>query len=98
MNSPLRKSLSAWRISSCVFMTIGPCQAIGSRKRSAGDEKEADALVARLDDDLVARAEHDQRAVADFVAQKDLLAVDLCFAQHAERFGRVGEMAEPSKI
>ena len=58
---------------------------------SAGDEKEAHALVARLDDDLVARAEHDQRPVADLVAHQDLVAVDLSFAQHAERFGRVRE-------
>src|SRR5271166_3561662 len=28
---PSRRSISAWRISPCVFMTIGPCQAIGSR-------------------------------------------------------------------
>ena len=53
MNAPLRKSLSAWRIWSCVFITIGPCQATGSRG-SAGDEEEAHALVACLDDDLVA--------------------------------------------
>ena len=32
MNEPSRKSVSAWRISACVFITIGPCQAIGSRK------------------------------------------------------------------
>ena len=31
MNSPLRSSLIAWRISACVFITIGPCQATGSR-------------------------------------------------------------------
>ena len=31
MNAPVRKSAIACRISACVFITIGPCQATGSR-------------------------------------------------------------------
>jgi hypothetical protein len=66
-----------------VFITIGPCHAIGSRK----GRPETNALVARLDDDLVASAEYDERPVGHLIAHQHLLAVDLCFAQHAERFG-----------
>ena len=44
MKDPSRRSVSAWRISAWVFMTIGPCQAIGSRsggRRPAGSARPA---------------------------------------------------------
>src|SRR5271166_6082284 len=60
-------------------------------QRPARDQKEAHALVARLDADLVAGAEDDERPVADPVAHQHLVAIDLSFAQHAGGFRRVGE-------
>ena len=68
-------------------------------QRPAGDQQEAHALFACLDDDLVAGVEHHQRTIADRVAHQHLLAVDLRLAQRAERFCEApAKLAEPSKM
>ena len=48
-------------------------------------------MFARLDDDLVAGVEHDQRTIADRVAHQHFLAADEFLAQRAERRRSAGE-------
>ena len=87
----------ACRISACVFITIGPCQAIGSRSgRPETSRKRTPSSPAWT---LISSpsAKHDERAVADPVADQHVLAVDLSLAQHAERSEASVKSPEPSK-
>ena len=93
MNAPVRRSVSAWRIWSCVFITIGPCQAIGSRKgRPETSRKRTPSSPAWTLISSPAPNTTSER-LPTRVAHQHLLAVDLSFAQRAERRRGVGEIA-----
>ena len=74
-------------------MTIGPCQAIGSRSGCPETSRKRTPSSPAWTLTLVAGVEHDERAVADLVAHQRFLAVDLSLAQRSERLGSVGEVA-----
>ena len=93
MKVPLRNSAMACRISACVFITMGPCQATGSWIGAPEISRKRTPSRSGLHRHLIARAELHQRAVARHVADIHLFAAHLFFQQHTARAAGIAEVA-----